>query len=76
MGERLSCQEIKEHYPNQWVGLIDVEFDNDTVTVKSAIIKVIGKTAEELGLMVLDEEIQMPYYTTPDNIFQMGAVSW
>ncbi len=76
MGERLSYQEIKERYPNQWVGLIDVEFDSDTVTVKSAIIKVIGKTAEELGIMALDKEIQMPYYTTPDYTFQMGAISW
>ncbi len=76
MIERLSYQEIKERYPNQWVGLTDVEFESDDVTVKSAVIKVTGKTAEELGIMTLNKEIQMPYYTTPDNVFQMGAVSW
>ncbi len=76
MAKRMTNHEIQENYPNQWVGLIDVEFESDAVTVKSAVVKITGKTASELGAMTLNKEIQMPYYTTPDNVFQMGAVSW
>ena len=39
MKKRLSWQEICQNYPNQQVGLADVEWiDNDGVTVKSAIV--------------------------------------
>lgn len=76
MQERLTWKEIQQKYPDQWVGLTDVEYDKDNVTVISAVVKVLGKTAAELGFMALDKEIQMPCYTTPDRAFQMGAVSW
>ena len=39
MRERLTWQEICQKYPNQQVGLAEVEWvDNDGVTVKSAIV--------------------------------------
>ncbi len=39
MKERLTWQEICQKYPNQQVGLADVEWlNNDGVTVKSAVV--------------------------------------
>lgn len=73
--ERLTWKEIQKKYPNRWVGLINVEYeDNDGVSVKSALVKFIEKTPEELGFLALDKEIEMPIYTTPDNKFQIGAL--
>lgn len=31
MGERMTWEEIQEKYPDQWVGLVDVEWYPDTL---------------------------------------------
>lgn len=73
--KRLSWKEIQQTYPEQWVGLVNVEYeDNDGVSVKSASVKCIDKTPEELGFLALDRKIEMPIYTTPDHKFQIGAL--
>lgn len=50
--KRMTWEEIKEKYPDQWVGLTAVEYepDNDS-TIKSAVVKCADKTANELTLM-------------------------
>lgn len=70
MGERLTWKEIQEKYPDQWVGLIDIEWYNQS-TVQSAIVKYTDKTQGELLSMQLRGEI-FSCYTTPDNVFQLG----
>ena len=75
MGERLTWEEMQEKYPDMWLGLTDVKFVNDDgVSVESAVVKYTDKTKTELGYMALAGEI-VSVYTTPDNIFQLGAVT-
>lgn len=72
--ERLTWREIQEKYPEQWVGLIDVEYkpDNDA-SIRSAIVKYTDKSKDELTEMMLNGEC-ISRYTTPDGIFQLGMV--
>ena len=74
MEERLTWEEIQEKYPDQWVGLDKVEYEPDNMaTIKSAIVKYIGLSKDELGHKMLKGEI-VSRYTTPDNLFQLGMV--
>ena len=41
--ERLTWKQIEEKYPLQNVGLVDVEFETDFISVKSAIVKYTSK---------------------------------
>lgn len=72
--ERLTWNEIQEQYPDQWIGLADVEYeDNDGVTIKSAIVKYTDKTKSDLTRMMLQGKI-VSRYTTPDHVFQLGMI--
>ena len=74
MTERLSWKQIQEKYPNQWVGLVDVQYmDNDGISVESAVVKYTDKTKGELTRMVLKGEI-VSRHTNPDGHLQLGAV--
>lgn len=74
MLERLTWEQIQEKYPDQWVGLVDVEYmDNDGVSVESAVVKYSDKTKSELTRMVLDGEI-ISRHTNPDGCLQLGMV--
>lgn len=78
MTERMTWEEIQEKYPNQWVGLVDVEYepDNDS-TIKSAIVKFLDKSKDELTLMQIQTYGKvLGRYTTPDNVFQLGTVRY
>lgn len=78
MNNRLTWKEIQERYPNQWVGLTDIEYepDNDS-TIKSAVVKYIDKAKDELTEMQIDTNGKLVgRYTTPDNVFQLGAVGY
>ena len=69
---RMTWDEIKEAYPDQWVGLTDVEYvNNDGISIQSAVVKYIDKSKGELTRRMLDGEI-ISRYTTPDNKFQLG----
>lgn len=47
--KRMTWDEIKEKYPDQWVGLTDVEFDSEFgADIKSAVVEYTDKTANEL----------------------------
>ena len=66
MNKRMIWQEIQSTYPNQWVGMIDVEWNKGGV--KSAIVKYTDKIGDELiGLQIADENIYSKY-TTPNNV--------
>ena len=72
--ERLTWKQIQEAYPNQWVGLTDVEnYPDNTATIKSAIVKYTGMSKSELTRRMLSGEI-ISRYTTPDRAFQLGMV--
>lgn len=74
MQERLTWEEIQKKYPDQWVGLVEVEYESDNqASIKSAIVRYIDKSKGELTRMMLNGEI-ISRYTTPDHIFQMGIM--
>ena len=65
MEEILTWEEIGERYPDQWVGMVDVEFE-DTINIKSAVVKYTDKSQGELTRLMLKGEI-VSRYTTPDD---------
>lgn len=72
--KRMTWEEIKDKYPDQWVGLTDVEYiENDGISIESAVVKYTDKPKGELTRRMLDGEIES-VYTTPDHKFQLGMV--
>ena len=72
--ERLTWEQIQEQYPDQWVGLSDVQYmDNDGISVESAVVKYADKTKSELTRLVLKGEI-ISRHTNPDGHLQLGMV--
>ena len=70
--EKLSWLEIKERYPDQWVGLTDVEWRKPS-NIAYANVKYTDLSADELlELQVGDEPNLISCYTTPDNVVQVG----
>lgn len=67
---RLTWEEIQKKYPDQWVGLTDIDWIDDS-NINSAIVKYADKTKDELLIMQVNGEI-FSCYTTPDNVFQLG----
>lgn len=74
MTERLTWKEIQEKYPDQWVGLIDIQWKNDS-NIESAVVKYTDKTKDELLVMQIKNEI-FSCYTTPDHVFQLGVLGY
>lgn len=78
VSERLTWKQIQEKYPDQWVGITDVEYepDNDS-TIRYATVIDVHKGKDELTEMQLDTHGKvLARYTTPDNIFQLGTVGY
>ncbi len=74
MAERLTWEQIQEQYPDQWVGLSDVQYmDNDGISVESAVVKYADKTKSELTRLVLKGEI-ISRHTNPNGHLQFGMV--
>lgn len=73
---RLSIDEIERQFPSQWVGLLNVEWDRqNNASILSAEVKYTGKTQSELlKLQFTSKENIVPYYTTPNDVLQLGAL--
>ncbi len=75
MEQRLTWDEIAEQYPDQWVGLTDIDWE-DGANVRSAIVRYTGiSSGELLRLQIRDRSIHATY-TTPDNLAPMGTVGY
>lgn len=72
--QRLTWKQIQEKYPDQWVGLVDIVWQDDS-NIESAIVKYTDKSKEELLVLQIRDEI-FSCYTTPDNVFQLGIVGY
>ena len=73
MTERLTREQMAEKYPNQWLGINNIEYnDSSKKEIKSVNVVYTDKTASELGLMALHGDNIQPYFTTPDDTFQLG----
>lgn len=63
--ERLTWKEIEERYPDSWVGLNDVKFENDDgANIETAIVSEIG-TRDELYDGQFSRGVQMVTCTNP-----------
>lgn len=71
--KRMTWNEIKEKYPNQWIGLTDVEYEHDNLSIiSSAIPKYTDKTQEELwDLQIKTNGALTVKYTTPENRYKL-----
>ena len=49
MEKRMTWKEIQEAYPDQWVGLSEVEWIEKSSNVRSAIVKYTDKTRDEIS---------------------------
>ena len=74
MNERMTWEQIQMKYPDQWVGLVDVRYQNDDgISVESAIVKYTNKKKSELTRLVLKGEISARH-TNPEGHIQLGIV--
>lgn len=71
--ERLTWKEIVEKYPDTWIGLKDIIWEDES-NIESAVVKFTDKTKTELLTLVARGELEYSCYTTPDNVFQLGAI--
>lgn len=78
MEERMAWEEIQEKYPDQWVGVADVEYEPDNnATIKTAVVKYTNKSKDELTMLQIQTHGEiLGRYTTPDNIFQLGTAGY
>lgn len=70
---RMSWDEIVSKYPDQWVGLTDVESE-DGANIESAVVKYSDKSADELLMLQLEDDSLRSVYTTPNNCGTLGFV--
>lgn len=74
MNERMTWEQVQMKYPDQWVGLVDVRYQNDDgISVESAIVKYTNKKKSELTRLVLKGEI-IARHTNPEGHIQLGIV--
>ena len=71
----LSWKEIKEKYPHQWVGMVNITWKNKA-NIKCAEVKYKQGDSDELLMKVVkgEEPDMMVEYTSPDEDFFMPFV--
>lgn len=76
MAERMTWEEIVEAYPDQWVGLANIEYKTgNRASIQSAEVVYTDKTKFELSYIQLETDNQIKgYFTTPDTVFQLGML--
>ena len=76
MNERLTWSQIQEKYPDQWVGLTEVEHEPENAsTIRSAVVLYTEKSKKELTLEQIKTKGRiLARYTNPDKLFQLGAL--
>ena len=74
--ERLTWSQIKEKYPHKYVGLSQVEYKEDGVNIKSAIVLFTSdeKTYDEMMELHFEGKI-VTIYTTPEEDMPLGSLA-
>lgn len=65
-GIRLTADELYEKYPNQWLGLVDVQYNRDgsrASGVKSGIVKYCEMTSGEAYTVFADKIVESRFCT-------------
>ncbi|MBR3722781.1 MAG: hypothetical protein IKN12_08435 [Selenomonadaceae bacterium] len=75
MKSRMTWEEIKATYPDQWVGLSNVKWDGHAPNVASAIVEYFGKTGTEPLKKQIAGEDMYTTYTGKDNMCPLGCLT-
>ena len=72
---RLTREQMAKQYPNQWLGLRNIQYkNNDGITLESAEVVYTDKTKDELlEMQIIGAEGIIGWYTTENNL-QLGLV--
>ena len=73
MDKRMTWEEIENTYPDKWVGLSQVEWE-DEANVKSAVVAYVGDSGTEPLKKQVAGEDMYTIYTTPDNLCPLGIL--
>lgn len=74
--ERLTWKEIERKYPDTWVGLNDVKFENDDgANIESAVVSETG-TRDELYDSRFLQGLQMVTHTNPEKFMFSNWALW
>lgn len=68
--------DVRMSTAEKWIGLSNVEFYEDGANIKSAEVVCTDKDASALAEMALDGLDVRPYFTTPNDVFDMGGITW
>lgn len=73
--ERMSWDEITKEYPEQWLGLTDVEWaDDDHANIASAVVSYTNKPANELLMMMHNSGQKIVARSTPRHSMYVGML--
>lgn len=70
--DRLTWDQIVERYPDKSVGLVNVEWINES-NIKSAVVKYTSLSRPALLSLQMQGEIEAHPYTTPNNSLFIGV---
>ena len=75
MTERMTWPEIAKRYPNQWVGLTDVEREPESYsTIKSAVVLYTDWSKDDLQMEQFKTDGRvLARYTNTNRLFELGV---
>lgn len=73
VGRELTWKQIQKYFPNQWVGLIDVDFEDDS-NIKTAVVKYIGLTDMELYHLQKEKKCLRRHTNPNAGVPQIGVI--
>lgn len=76
MAERMTWPEIAKAYPNQWVGLTDVEYKPDNYsTIQSAVVLYTDWSKDDLQMEQFKTDGKIiAEYTNPNRLLELGVL--
>lgn len=76
MGKHMTWDEIKTTYPNQWVGLTDVEYEApNSATILNATVLYTDKSKDDILIEQIETDGRIiARYTNPNGLFQLGVL--
>lgn len=74
MRERLTWEEIMEKYPDQWLGMEDVEWENESNIASAIVVDSISSMSELTEKQISSGGKFVARYTTPDNSLYINTL--
>lgn len=76
MAERLTREQMAEKYPNTYLGITNIKYENDDgVTLESADVVYTDKTSKELLMMQITGKEGIVRWYTNDNTYPLSFVT-